>query len=206
MRSALILAGALSSVVVGMGTAQSTGMPTFNAPYRAFDHHEFGGVLSFVDGADAGAEGVYRISSGRFDIGFRGGLLLGATANDDALLVLGTELRQRIIEHDERFPADGALVLGVGARLGDFNQLIVPAGLSLGRRLDVEDSEVSIIPFLQPTVFLVAGESGVGLADNGLKFALGLGADFRLTPVFDLRLAGSLGDLEGISFGAVWLR
>ncbi|HSD31701.1 MAG TPA: hypothetical protein VLB49_07310, partial [Gemmatimonadales bacterium] len=76
--------------------------------------------------------------------------------------------------------------------------LIIPVGLSLGRRLDTE-SNLSIVPYLQPTMFItVDGGSDV-------LFALGLGADFRLSRAFDLRVSAGLGDVEGVSLGAVWV-
>jgi hypothetical protein len=78
--------------------------------------------------------------------------------------------------------------------------LIIPIGLSLGRRVDPKDSKISIVPYVQPTGFLIAGEG-----ESNFRFALGLGADFRLSPKFDARISAGLGDLEGVSLGAVWL-
>src|SRR5256886_12906691 len=53
--------------------AQATGMPSYNAPYRAFQRSELGGVFSFPEGGGTAFEGVYRYASGKFDIGLRGG-------------------------------------------------------------------------------------------------------------------------------------
>jgi hypothetical protein len=39
-----------------------------------------------------------------------------------------------------------------------------------------------------------------------MDFALGLGLDLRLTRRFDLRVAGSFGDLEGFSVSFAWVR
>lgn len=102
--------------------------------------------------------------------------------------------------HNPDFPLDGALVLGVGGWFVSGNSvLIVPAGLSLGRRIDPQGSTISIVPYVQPTLFLTAD----GASD--VLFALGLGADFRLSPRFDARISAGLGDLEGVSLGAVWV-
>jgi hypothetical protein len=38
-----------------------------------------------------------------------------------------------------------------------------------------------------------------------LHFAFGLGADFRLSRLFDARVSVGLGDIEGISVSAVWV-
>lgn len=179
---------------------QATLNPAYNAPYRAFADKEYGLAISIPGGTDAAFEGVYRVGSGRFDVGFRGGVAVGVGPSDETLLIFGTEFRNRIITHNEEFPADGAIVFGAGARLGEFNQLVLPVGLSLGRRLDVEDSDVSIVPYLQPTLIVIAGDG------EDVIFSMGFGADFRLTRVFDLRVSVGLGDLDGISVGAVWVR
>ena len=102
--------------------------------------------------------------------------------------------------HTEDFPLDGALILGIGGQLSSGNSaLIVPVGLSLGRRIDPKDSKISIVPYVQPTGFLVAGSS------SDFLFDLGLGADFRLSPKFDARISAGLGDIEGVSVSAVWV-
>ncbi len=38
-----------------------------------------------------------------------------------------------------------------------------------------------------------------------MNFTLGIGADFRLSRVFDARVSAGLGDLKGVSIGAVWV-
>jgi hypothetical protein len=186
--------------LAGQAAGQATGMPSFNAPYRAFTRSEIGVVLSFPSGGGGTAfEGAYRMSSGKFDIGFLGGMIdpdVGGT-----ILLLGAEARQRVVTHTEDFPLDGALVLGIGGwfRSGT-SRLFVPVGLSLGRRVDPKDSKISIVPYVQPTGFLVAGG---GTSD--VLFTLGLGADFRLSPRFDARISAGLGDLDGVSISAVWV-
>jgi hypothetical protein len=196
---------ALGLLVVGGGfastaAAQATAMPSYNAPYRAFGRSEFGVVISFPNGGGTAFEGAYRVSSGKFDLGFRGGIFDPGGAADAQLLV-GGEARQRVVTHTVDFPLDGALILGIGGRFSSGNStLIVPVGLSLGRRLDPRDSKISIVPYVQPTGFLVAGSG-----NSDFLFALGLGADFRLSPRFDARISAGLGDLEGVSLSAVWV-
>ena len=122
--------------------------------------------------------------------------------NVDARFLVGVSARQRVLEHSEEFPLDGAVVFGAGAQFGDGTQIYVPAGLSLGRRLNVEDSEVSIVPYIQPTMFLTEGSN----QDLDVHFAVGIGGDFRLSRMFDARVSVGLGDFVGISISAVWLR
>ena len=194
------LSGLLLSLVAAASLAsQATGTTTFNAPYRAFTQSEFGVLMSFPDGGGTAFEGDYRIAAGRFDLGFKGGLLAPGNGARTALL-LGVEGRERVLTHTGDFPLDGALILGAGANLvSGASRLIIPVGLSLGRRLNVQDSQVSIVPYAQPTAFLVADGGG------HLDFALGLGGDFRLSRRFDARLAAGIGDVSGISVGAVWV-
>jgi len=180
-------------------TAQATGTPSYNAPYRAFTRSEFGAVLSFPEGGGTAFEGAYRMASGKFDLGFRGGIF--SPDGGDTQLLLGAEARQRVVTHTQDFPLDGALILGIGGRFSNDNSgVIVPIGLSLGRRVEPKDSKISIVPYVQPTGFLVAGNG-----ESDFLFALGLGADFRLSPKFDARISAGLGDLEGVSIGAVWV-
>ncbi len=195
----------LCLLVIGAGfssgaAAQATGLPSFNAPYRAFRRSEIGVVLSFPNGGGTAFEGAYRVSSGKFDLGFRGGIFTPG-GNLNSQLLLGVEARERVVTHTENFPLDGALILGVGGHFASGNSaLIVPIGLSLGRRVDPRDSKISIVPYVQPTGFLVAGDR-----PSDFLFDLGLGADFRLTPRFDARISAGLGDLEGVSISAVWV-
>src|SRR5437879_3514148 len=170
--SVLLLAAV--SVMSGRAAAQATGLPSFNAPYRAFASSEFGGILTFPNGGGTAIEGAYRIASGKFDLGFRGGIFSpGGGAN--TVFLIGTEARERVISHTVDFPLDGALIFGVGGQFVSGNsELVVPVGLSLGRRLEPQGSTVSIVPYAQPTMFILAGNG------SDVKFGLGLGADFRL--------------------------
>jgi hypothetical protein len=200
MRRHLALFVLVSALLASDAAAQATGMPTFNAPYRAFTRSEIGVIFSFPNGGGTGIEGAYRVSSGKFDLGFKGGVFMPGGGGTTSLLV-GAEARQRVLSHTVDFPLDGALVLGIGGAFSSGNSaLFVPVGLSLGRRIDPEGSSVSIVPYVQPTGILVAGS---GTSD--FLFTLGLGADFRLTPRFDARISAGLGDLEGVSLSAVWV-
>ncbi len=191
----------VSVVSVSGAAAQSTGFPSFNAPYRAFSDHEAGFTVSFPRTDDVAVEGLYRFGNGKFDIGVRGGILfIRNRFRDDEIVAIGIEARQRILTHSDDFPADGALILGLGLQTGASNDLIPSVGVSFGRRIDLEDSDVSIIPFVQPHMWWFMGDT------DDVVFSLGLGADFRLSPRFDLRVSAGVGDIDGFSVGAVWIR
>jgi hypothetical protein len=144
-------------------------------------------------------EGVYRLATGGFDIGFKAGILNPRAPRDPDLL-LGVEARQRVLTHTSHFPLDGALVLGVGGKFASGHSLlIIPAGLSLGHRFDSNPAGFSIEPYVQPTeLFTDAG--GYHAA-----FALGIGVDVRVMRGWDMRLSSGLGGMEGGSLGAVWV-
>jgi hypothetical protein len=200
MRKALLAAAVLTGFAAQGALAQVTGNPTYLPPMGMFDKREFGVHVSFPGGSDAAVEGLFGLTTGDLDVLFQGGFSFGSGTSNSTLVLVGTEFRYKFINHTDDFPADGALVAGIGARLGDFNQAVIPVGLSLGRRLNVEDSDVSIVPFLQPTLVIVAGDT------DDVGFAMGLGADFRLTRSFDLRVSAGLGEIDGVTFSAIWLR
>jgi hypothetical protein len=200
MRRYLALFSLVGAFAASQAAAQATGMPSFNAPYRAFTRSEIGVVITFPSGGGTAFEGAYRMSRGKFDIGFRGGFL-DLSGPGSTILLLGAEARERVLTHTADFPLDGALILGVGGGFSSGNStLFVPVGLSLGRRIDPQGSTISIVPYVQPTGLLVAGNS-----NSTFLFALGLGADFRLSPRFDARISAGLGDVEGVSLSAVWV-
>jgi hypothetical protein len=197
----LLIAGFALILASSLG-AQTTGMPSYNAPYRAFQRSELGVVLSFPGGGGTGVEGAYRYARGRFDLGLRVGMYDPGAAK--TALLLGGEARQRVITHSSDFPLDGAVVAGVGLRLvSGGSVLFIPAGLSLGRRVEVRGSSISVVPYVQPTAFFSAGLSSGGGTD--LNFTLGFGADVRLSRTLDARLSAGIGDLHGVSVAAVWV-
>ncbi len=200
MRTAVAIIVA-SVVSVSSATAQVSGLPSYNAVYRAFSDHEAGFAVSFPGLDDAAVEGFYRFGRGEFDIGFRGGIwFIDNAFTSDEIVAFGVEARQRIVTHSDDFPADGALIFGAGVQVGAVDNFIPSVGISFGRRIDVEDSDVSIVPFVQPHLWWFIGDT------DDVAFSLGLGADFRLSPRFDLRVSIGVGDIDGLSVGAVWIR
>lgn len=198
VRKPAILLAALAMIIAAPVAAQTLGTPVFQAPYRAFDRTEFGGTFS-DPGRGVALEGHYRFASGVNDIGLR----VGVRDNDpgDSHLLVGVEWRTRTMTHSADFPLDGSLTLGVGGQLGGGNSsLIVPVGFSLGRRIAIEDSSVELTPYLHPVIALVAGD------DSDLIVGIGLGMDIRLSRQLEVRVAGALGDYDGVSIGVAFLR
>lgn len=180
--------------------AQSTGTPVYQAPYRAFANSEIGISLS-DPGAGFALEGSYRTALARTgDIGFRGGFADRPGRGSTALL-LGADYRQRVVDHSESFPLDGSLTLGLGIATSDGNTAgFLPIGLSLGRRILVEGSSVSLVPFVHPVLTPTFGDN------SDLLFSLGFGLDARITPRLDLRFSAAIGDQDGIAFTVAFLR
>ena len=203
MRRSLSLTMVLTLSVVGVSVAQVTGMPSYDAPYRAFSQHEAGAILSFPDIGGTAIEGEYRFGYQKFDVGMRGGVWdPGGVAS--SVVLLGIEGRQRVVTHTEKSPPDGAVGVGLDAYLvSGGTGIVFPGGRPLGRAVDLKHSPVTLRPYAEPVLFLW---SAPGLGTD-LRFAFGVGGDFRLSRMFDLRVSGGLGDdpMQGISIGAVWV-
>lgn len=191
IRKVLAAAG-LCVLVAGELAAQSTGTPVFLAPYRSFERTEFGGSLS-DPGRGLAVEGFYRFGDGRYDIGLRAGVAdRGVNATQ---FLVGVDFRTRVIDHTEDFPLDGAFTAGIGGAFGDGpSSVYLPFGLSLGRRIELEDSKTAFVPYFHP---VLAPRLGGG--DGDLLFALGLGVDISLSRRFDIRVSGALGDYDGVA-------
>lgn len=200
MKRSAAIAIVLSLGFAGAAAAQTTAMPYFNAPYRAFDQHELGGTISFLDGGQ-GFEGMYGFGTGRIDLGVRGGLY-DPDGADNADFIAGVRARGMFLLHTEDFPLDGSFIAGIGTH--GFDQWLIPAGVSFGRRIDIENSPVSIVPYGQPTLILHFNDPN-STDDVRTLFTMGLGTDVRVSRVLDLRLGVALGDLEGVSISAVWV-
>ncbi len=198
VRKALVVAVVLSSVALPLA-AQSTATPVFLSPYRSFNRIEFGASVS-DPGPGVALEGFYRFGHRRYDIGFRGGFADNGAS--DTQFLAGIDFRTRVIDHSTEFPLDGAFTAGIGGRFGGgFSQAFVPIGLSLGRRIQLEDSNIEFVPYFHP---VLAPRFGDG--DGTLLFGLGLGVDITFNRRFDLRVSGGLGDYDGIGISIAVLR
>jgi hypothetical protein len=193
-----VLAGTLGAGVAAEAAAQETGTPVFLSPYRTFERHSIGVTVS-DPGPGVAIEGDYRFGFNQHDLGVRVGFL---DHNDDTVFLVGGSYRARVITHSRDFPLDGAFTVGLGIQAGDgFTQGLVPAGISLGRQFDVEDSNVNFVPYVHPNVVFAFGD-----ADEDLLFTLGIGVDVRIAKNLDVRVAGALFDYEGISIGVNFIR
>jgi len=198
LRKVLPIIG-LSFLVITPLAAQSTGTPVFLAPYRAFDRTEFGGSVS-DPGSGVALEGFYRLGDRKYDFGFRAGVFDGD--GSVTRFLVGADFRTRVVDHTEDFPLDGAFTLGLGASFGDGVTVArIPVGVSFGRRVALEDSNVEFVPYFQPVISPVFGD-----IDSDVEFSLGLGVDVKLSRRFELRVSGALGDLDGIGLSIAFLR
>ncbi|MGQ0704387.1 MAG: hypothetical protein ACT4PM_14800 [Gemmatimonadales bacterium] len=193
----------LLALVAPAAAAQSTGTPVFHAPYRIFDRYEVGGNVS--NQGDITIEGFYGIaqSGGRWDFSFRVGIADDVGPEDRTALLAGVDARIRVIDQTEDFPLDGAIIVGAGTRLvQDGSRLFIPIGLSVGRRIDFENSTVSLVPYAEPVLVPNFGDG----PDDDVAVALGLGADLRLSRRFEIRFAIGIGDIEDFSIGVAFAR
>jgi hypothetical protein len=198
MPRAIRLAVIALATSASAAAAQATFTPSYNAPYRSFEANEFGGTFSFPHGSrDFAVEGQFRFGFKKFDIGLRGGIIDLDQGSD---IVLGVEGRGRVFDHTQgNFPLDGAVVVGVGTN--EFEDWTIPsAGLSLGRRVDLDG--FSFVLYGQPTLFVFS------VNDNtDLKFGVGFGGDFKVGQALDLRVSvGVFDGPEGLAVSLVWIR
>ncbi|HET9275456.1 MAG TPA: hypothetical protein VFN96_05235 [Gemmatimonadales bacterium] len=190
-----LLAAGVAVLLAGPLMAQSTGTPVFHAPYRAFQANEYGLVIT--DQGNISLEGFWGFSqsNARWDFKLRAGVQDYDVGN--AALLVGVDARYRVIDQTEEFPLDGAFITGIGASLvQDFSRLFIPIGLSLGRRVHFQDSNLSLVPYVQPVIVPILGSG-----DDDVAVAMGLGGDLRINQRFELRLGIGVGDLETFSFG-----
>ena len=191
VRKALITAVVVASLASQV-QAQSTGTPAFQAPYRSFNRLEFGGTVS-DPGPGFALEGFYRFGHKRYDVGFRAGFADPGPGNGTFLA--GVDFRTRVIDHSSDFPLDGAFTAGVGGSFGNGDSRgYIPIGLSLGRRVQLEDSNLEFVPYIHP---VLTPSFGDGPSD--LLFGLGLGVDVTINKRFDVRVSGGVGDYHGIA-------
>lgn len=202
MRRSLILAGLVTVLLAPALTAQTIATPVFKSPYRAFKKTELAGYLSDPgEGISLALQGEYRMARPTFDWGVTFGYL-DAKGGGDNLFGVGVDARAQIARHTQDFPLDASGTLGFGAlfRSGD-SGFLIPFGVTLGRQVQLENSKVSFVPYVNPVIAPTFGD----LLDD-VQFALGLGVDIALSPTIDVRVSGSLGDLEGVGIGLAWHR
>jgi hypothetical protein len=181
--------------------AQETSTPIFKAPYRTFEQHEFGASLSDPgEGVGFALEGFYQFGQGPHDFGVRAGF--ADSDGDDTVFLIGGDFRTRVLSYSESFPLDGALTLGLGGLFGEGDDVfLLPVGISLGRRFDVEGSSTTFVPYVHPNVVPVFGGG-----DDDVEFTLGLGVDIRFGEQWAVRASGGLGDIEGVGVSLAYLR
>jgi hypothetical protein len=198
-----MLALALLAGAAGTSAAQETATPIFKAPFRGFEHHEFGLSLSDPgEGVGAAVEGFYRYGDGPYDFSVRGGI---ADFNGPgSALLLGGDFRTQVIHYSESFPLDGALTIGFGGLLGSDvdDEFLLPVGISLGRTFNLENSNTIFVPYLHPIISPVFGGPG----NDDVLFALGLGVDIKFSDRWALRASGGLGDIEGVGISLAYLQ
>jgi hypothetical protein len=196
-----ILVLALLAGTAASAAAQETGTPIFKAPYRAFETHEFGGSLSDGgEGAEFAIEGFYRYGKGQHDFSVRGGF--ADVEGSDTRFLIGGDFRTQVVNYSESFPLDGALTLGLGGLFGEGDDVfLLPVGISLGRRFDVEGSSTTFVPYVHPNII-----PAFGGGDDDVLFALGLGVDVRFSERWAVRASGGLGDIEGVGVSIAYIR
>lgn len=197
-----VLAGLMLVLPLAVCAAQSTNTPVYQAPYRAFANNEFAVSLA-EPGTGFDLEGAYRTGfSNTIDAGIRGGIHhvpSDAFQGSQTNTLLGVDGRARVLTHSESFPLDGSVTLGLGFETGHGTVGYLPMGFAMGRRVLIEGSDISLVPYVQPVLTVLLGDA------SGTNFSLGFGLDARITPRLDLRFSAAVGNMSGIGLTAAFL-
>jgi len=181
-------------------SAQVLGTPVFRSPYQAFKKTEINGYISDPgSGADLAIQGAFRAARKNFDFGLTAGFI---DFDVDNAFGIGIDGRMAVLKHSEDIPLDGSLTAGFGALFSDGNSgFAIPLGFSLGRLIELENSRVTFTPYAHPVLAPAFGDF-----NDEVLFALGLGVDVGLSPAFEVRVSGAIGDYEGVAIGVAWHR
>jgi hypothetical protein len=202
MPQRLPLVGVLMLLGVLGLPAQTITTPIYHSPYRSFRHSELAGYLSDPgQGVSVALQGEYRVARPKFDAGLTVGVIDGAGSAAN-LFGIGVDARLPVAHHTKDFPLDASLTGAFGALFGDGRSgFLIPVGASFGRQFLLEDSNISFTPYVNPVIAPTFGD-----LLNDVLFGFGLGVDVALTKTFDVRVSGSLGDIEGVGIGVAWHR
>jgi len=202
MRRSFILAGLVAALLAPDLAAQTLGTPIYKSPYVSFKKTELAGYISDPgEGVSLALQGEYRMARPTFDWGLVVGYL-DANGGGDGIFGVGIDARARLARQSKDFPLDASGTLGFGALFSNGNSgFLIPFGVTLGRQVELENSKVSFVPYVNPVIAPTFGD----LLDD-VQFGLGLGVDIALSPSLDVRVSGSLGDIEGVGIGLAWHR
>lgn len=202
MRHKLALVALLAALVAEAAPAQTLGLPTFKSPYRAFKRTELAGYISDPgDPYSIALQGEYRMAQPKWDWGLTAAFA-DAKGSGDGTFGVGIDARYPVSKHSEQFPLDASLTGGFGALFSGGNSgFLLPVGVTLGRQVLLENSNVSFTPYVHPVLAPTFGD----LVDD-VQFGLGVGVDIALTRTFDVRVSGALGDYDGVAIGMAWHR
>lgn len=203
-----ILAALATCVLAVPASAQTHDVPSFWTPYGETG---FGLYLVFVNEVDdLGFIGNWRRAGENVDLGLRAGFYDVA---GELGLMAGLELGNQFVTANEEFPLDVAWASGVGVGLVpefDFGIVRIPIGVSLGRRLALDDGSTFITPYVHPRLavdivfFDPPGPGTDSETDTDLNVDVDLGVDVELTPEILLRLGITLGENEAIGLGVAF--
>ena len=191
----LLLVGAADATAQDAPTLWDT--PTFMGPRPGSD---LGVYLIDADYGDVGLQGIWRTSDGT-NLGLRAGFL---DTPGDAIVTLGAETWGDIAVQDADFPLDLSWTAGVGAWLNGSTVVSVPVGVSIGRTIDIEGSNVSVQVYGHPRLGLAIYENAADDLDLDLGGLFDLGADFHLSSDLAIKVAASFGDSDALGIGLAW--
>lgn len=205
MRRGVVMGVALALVGLGGGASEGAAQVSWDGPMLVSPSTPAGWGVHLVDldpGNSLGFLATYRGRPAPVGLGFRIGVVEGVS--DDVAVVAGVDAggQIRLADADENL---GLMwFVGGGAGVDGDVRVSVPAGLSLGYSFD--EPSVSFRPYVAPRVVLDAflGDELGREDDLDLGFAVEVGLDLLFDPAFGIRAAGSFGDRDAVSIGAIF--
>lgn len=195
MRSRIIIL-AIGLILAASSTsqAQAWDAPSFLSPLPGDD---VGLYVFDPSHGDWGISGIWR-QSGNLGLGVRLGIV---DTKRSTRVLFGAEFYQPLLSTDAGAAFELAWTLGAGATLNDGTFLRIPAGLSLGRAVELGD--VGLLPYLHPRIALDVFSLG-GDTDTELGLTVDLGVDVALGTDWTLRIGASLGDHDAFGAGVAY--
>lgn len=189
----LFTAATVAVLVAGGGTPARA--QVFTLPFMSPQtENSLGVYLSDFD--DLALEGIARGDFGGFNLGVRGGIV---DANESTGITIGGELRNPLTLGTD--PLDVSFTAGLQALLGDFDDLGLQAGLSVGHTFVPDAGGFRITPYIHPRIaYLDPG----GLAEGDIEILADIGFDLDFASNLSLRFGANVGEGADWGIGVAW--
>lgn len=184
------LSATLAALAIATPLQAQFDTPSFLPPRPGDD---VGVYLSDVGNADWAIQGIWR-QGGNMNLGLRVGYI---DIGEDGAVVVGAETWDLLIAAGNELPVDVSWTLGAGAAFNGGTLLEVPAGITIGRVLELDPMTIQV--YAHPRIALfIEPDAEDELSIDGL---FDIGADAVLNENLKLRLGATLGVIDAVGIG-----